>query len=183
VEARERRLHRFGAREVRLELGFGHAERGGEVEEEVARRPRHLMEAGLPVDELRERDEEPAPPASRDHRGRALRVALDEVVVVLDPAHEVLARGAAVLERGDERGVHRRRAHELLQLLDESLRRQCDARAFEGVELREGALVRQRGVRRAADRGGHEPVGNRACRRHATRAAGDSPPQRFVPFS
>jgi hypothetical protein len=77
---------------VRLELGFGDAECGRESEEELARRSRHLMEAGLPVDDLRERDEEAALAAARHHGRGALRVALDEVVVVLDPAHEILAR-------------------------------------------------------------------------------------------
>ena len=62
-----------------------------------------LVEAGLAVHQRRQRDEQPAPPAARDHGRGALRVEPDELVVVLDPAAHRLAVGAAVLERVGER--------------------------------------------------------------------------------
>ena len=115
----ERRLHGLRTGVVRLELGRLEAEGGGEAQEELERRLVDLVEAGLAVHQRRQRDEQPAPPAARDHRGGALRVEPDELVVVLDPAAHRLAVGAAVLERVGERGVDRLRADELLQLVDE----------------------------------------------------------------
>src|SRR5262249_43760687 len=113
-----------------------------------------LVEAGLAVHDRRQRDEEPALPAARDRRRAPLRVARDEVVVVLDPADEVRAIGAAVLERRGEVGVDRGRADQRLQLLDQRVGRDTRAGTVEGVERREIALVRM-GRGRAAERGGH----------------------------
>src|SRR5262249_60488206 len=100
-------LHGLRAGEMRLELVALHAERRREAQEELERRPRHLVEAGFAVHERRQRDEEPAPPAARDGGRRALRAEPGELVVLLQPAAPRLALDPAVLERLRQRGLDR----------------------------------------------------------------------------
>ena len=155
VQARVRRLHRLGARPVRLELVALDPECGGEAQEELERRPRHLVEAGLAADQRRQRDEEPAPAAARDGGGGALRVEADELVVVLDPAPHRFAVGAAVLERLGERRLDGVRAHEPSQLVDEGVDGNRGRGALEGIELEKVAGVGRGGRDRLPERRGH----------------------------
>jgi hypothetical protein len=156
VQARERRLHRLRARPVRLQLVARKAEGGREAQEQLERRARHLVEAGLTIHQRRQRDEEPPPPAARDHGGGALRVEPDELVVVPDPASQRLAIGAAVLEGVGERGLDRMPAHQDLQLLDEGVDGDGRRRPLEGVQVEELAGVQEGGWRgRLPERRGH----------------------------